>query len=549
MQKALNDDKEKNNNGNNINKGDLNDTSQNGKQSSSPLPLDQISSSSSSHKTKTMEEKIERMLERWSGKQVLNTRRIITDEFIDKRQDISNVKKEGKITTVIFEPIRPVSIFDVCDVLVIGAGPAGLSASIAAKRAGADVILMERFGCFGGVITTVGMETLGWYRYEGVVDTQGIGIEMERLAERMGGTVKWPYNDSSCLDADYFKYVADYLIKESGVRPLLHTFAVEVIMNGKIIEGVITESKSGRQAILAKRVIDCSGDADVAYLAGCSYKKTPKDEMLGVSTVFGCSGVNKDQFLKYVKENPATYKDWSKGWQLDTTGKEENLPSPYLDKEFDKAKEMGILPKDSKNIGGSWSSLTDAGEATNLNLVYISNYDGTDVRDLTNAEIQGRKECFDAIKALKAVVPGFENAKLRTFGMTLGVRDTRKIIGKYNLTGQDVRNQAKFTDSIGIFPEFIDGYNILILPTTGRYFEVPYGCLVPIEADNLLVAGRCVAGDKTSHTAMRNMMACTVTGQGAGVAAAISIRQNVTTSSIDINLVQEELVRQNVRIH
>ena len=135
VQKALNDDKEKNNNGNNINKGDLNDTSQHGKQSSSPLPLDKISSSSSSHKTKTMEEKIERMLERWSGKQVLlYTRRIITDEFIDKRQDISNVKKEGKITPVIFEPIRPVPIFDVCDVLVIGAGPAGLSASIAAKR-------------------------------------------------------------------------------------------------------------------------------------------------------------------------------------------------------------------------------------------------------------------------------------------------------------------------------------------------------------------------------------------------------------------------------
>ena len=108
--------------------------------------------------------------------------------------------------------------------------------------------------------------------------------------------------------------------------------------------------------------------------------------------------------------------------------------------------------------------------------------------------------------------------------MTIGTRDSRKIIGQYNLTSEDVRNEARFDDAIGIFPEFIDGYNILILPTTGRYFQVPYGCTVPPKVKNLLVGGRCVAGDKTSHCAMRNMMACTVTGQGAGVAAAVSIK-------------------------
>ena len=128
-----------------------------------------------------------------------------------------------------------------------------------------------------------------------------------------------------------------------------------------------------------------------------------------------------------------------------------------------------------------------------------------------------------ALRALKNYVPGFEKAKLRNFCMTLGVRDTRKIVGRYNLTEADVMQEAKFADSIGIFPEFIDGYNILILPTTGRYFEVPYSCMVPEKIENLLVAGRCVAGDQTSHAAMRNMMACTVTGQGAGVAAAVSV--------------------------
>merc|ERR1712048_1360881 len=106
------------------------------------------------------------------------------------------------------------------------------------------------------------------------------------------------------------------------------------------------------------------------------------------------------------------------------------------------------------------------------------------------------------------------------------------------------KNQAEFEDSIGVFPEFIDGYNILILPTTGRYFQVPYGCLVPPKVDNLLVAGRCVAGDKTSHAAMRNMMACTVSGQGAGVAAAVSVQEGTSTSAVDRKQVQAELQRQ-----
>jgi len=436
-----------------------------------------------------------------------------------------------------------------CEVLVVGGGPSGLSAALAARRAGAEVILMERFGCFGGCITTVGMETLAWYRYEGTTDVQGIGIEMERLAAQMGGTVKWPYNESECLDADFFKVVADHLVRTSGVRPLLHTFATDVIMDGNTIRGVITESKSGRRAIIADRVIDCTGDADIAYMAGAEYRKTAKNEMMGMTTVFNASGVDKDEFVKYTEKNPATYQDWSRTWDQETTGKEDSLKSPYLDREFEEARALGVIPPQTTNIGGSWSALTKAGEATNLNLAHMMEVDATDVEDLTRAEMEGREQAMYALQALKSVVPGFENAKLRNFGMTIGTRDSRKIIGRYNLTSEDVRNEAKFEDTIGIFPEFIDGYNILILPTTGRYFQVPYGCLVPPSVQNLLVAGRCVAGDKTSHCAMRNMMACTVTGQGAGTAAAVSLKEGLGTHDVDVKVVQEELVRQGVRIH
>jgi len=133
--------------------------------------------------------------------------------------------------------------------------------------------------------------------------------------------------------------------------------------------------------------------------------------------------------------------------------------------------------------------------------------------------------------------------------MTVGTRDSRKIVGRYNMTGDDVCNQGRFDDAVGIFPEFVDGYNILILPTTGRYFQVPYGCLVPeTGANNLLVAGRSVAGDRVSHAAMRNMMACTVTGQAAGVAAAISLKDKVSTRSVDVKRVQAELARQGARL-
>jgi hypothetical protein len=156
---------------------------------------------------------------------------------------------------------------------------------------------------------------------------------------------------------------------------------------------------------------------------------------------------------------------------------------------------------------------------------------------------------MQAIKAMNHFAPGFEKAKLRTFGMTIGVRDTRKIVGRTNLTEHDVRNEARFADSIGIFPEFIDGYGVLVLPTTGRYFEIPYGALLPQKIENLLVAGRCIAGDEISHAAVRSMMCCTVTGQGAGVAAAVSIKDGVGLRDLDIGHLQAELLRQKVRIH
>jgi ribulose 1,5-bisphosphate synthetase/thiazole synthase len=451
--------------------------------------------------------------------------------------------------TTIAEPARSLEVVLETDVLVVGSGPGGLAAALAAARGGVRTALIDRNGCFGGNITQVGVEGFAWYRHEQTVDCEGIGIEFEQRAKAMGAAMPEPQSLSHALDAEMFKWVADVLVEEAGVAPLLHRLCVAPIMQGRAVAGAIIESKAGRQAILAKRVIDATGDADIATRAGAPVFKTPKEKMMAVSVMFSMSGVSKQRFIDAVKADPQTYADWSGNgeWDYETTGKEDKLFSPFLRKPFQKALEAGLIPPYLKTIAGTWGTVTDQGDLTYLNLVHVPEIDGTDPDDLTAGEIRGRREAIYALEALRKFMPGCENAKLRNFGMTLGIRDTRKIDALYNLTANDVREQGRFDDAIGIFPEFIDGYGILILPTTGRYWQVPYRALVPKGVDRLLVAGRCIGGDHVSHASARNMMCCAVSGQGAGVAAAISVRRDQPLDRLDIGAVQAELARQGAR--
>ena len=449
----------------------------------------------------------------------------------------------------ITEPAREIDVVHETDVLVVGSGPGGLAAAMAAARAGVKTTLVERHGCFGGNITQVGVEGFAWYRHEATVDSEGIGIEFEERAKAMGAAMPEPQSLSHALDAEMFKYVADVLVQEAGVEPMLHRSFVAPIIEAGEIRGIITESKAGREAILARRVIDGTGDADVATRAGAKVHKTPREEMMSVSVMFSMTGVNKQRFIDAVKADPQTYNDWKGGgeWQIETTGKEDEMFSPFLRKPFKQAVKAGVIPASLATIAGTWGAVSDQGDLTYLNLIHLS-ADGTDPADLTRGEMEGRRQAVHAVEALKHFMPGCEGAKLRNFGMTLGIRDTRKIDALYNMTAADVREQGRFDDSIGIFPEFIDGYGLLILPTTGRYFHVPYRALVPQGVQGLLVAGRSIGGDKVSHAAVRNMMCCAVSGQGAGVAAAISLQHDQPFDRIDIGKVQAELRRQGARL-
>src|SRR6202050_3820400 len=280
----------------------------------------------------------------------------------------------------VLEVARSVDVVLETDVLVVGSGPGGLAAALAAARAGARTALIDRNGCFGGDITQGGGAGFAWYRHEHTVDGEGIAIEFEERAKAMGAAMPEPQSLSHALDAEMFKWVADVLVQEAGVTPLLHRLGVAPIMENGPSRGVIPESKAVAGGILAKRVIDATGDADIATRAGAPVNKTPKEKMMSVSVMFSMSGVNKQRFIEAVKADPQTYADWSGNneWDYETTGKEDQLFSPFLRKPFQKALAAGIIPPNLHTIARTWGLGSGAGGAAHLNLVHVPEIDGTD---------------------------------------------------------------------------------------------------------------------------------------------------------------------------
>ncbi len=217
------------------------------------------------------------------------------------------------------------------------------------------------------------------YRREQTVEAGRLGWEFEQRAKEMGAAVPESQSLSYELDSEGFTLVPDRLVEEAGIHAMLHRQFVAPLMDGDTIIGIVTESKAGREAILAHRVIDATGDADVATRAGAPVHQTPVVEMMAASVMFHLAGVDKTTFLQGGAEDPQTYRDWAAGeFAAETDEKDADLYSPYLGKPFEKAIADGVLPVHLNTIGGTWGAMHDTGELTYMNLVHLAGCDGTD---------------------------------------------------------------------------------------------------------------------------------------------------------------------------
>ena len=433
---------------------------------------------------------------------------------------------------------RQTQVLLTCDVAVAGGGPAGIAAAVGAAKAGAKVVLIERFSCLGGNVTAAAVEPPSWYRQEKTTMPGGVQKEIEDRMIALGATSECTFRPSTGLtyDTEMYKYMADRYIEEYGIVPVLHCLAVFPYIENGTAKGVITESKSGRTVILAQRVIDCTGDADLVARAGAPVRKgDEKTGKLSAGTLkFFATEVDLEKLESAMDADPDN---------------RDPLIHKLYTGAFERAEAAGEPPLE-KSLGRMFYSPIPPNDI-NINLAtYDRELDGTDVRSLTGSEIQQRKTALEVLRRFRQYgkEDGLGEAKLRNFAMTVGVRETRRIVGDYTLSAEDVYGQKRFDDTIGVFPVYMDGEDVKEIPYTDAYFQVPFRIMIPQGVENLLAAGRCISCSRDSVPTTRQMDFCMVTGQAAGAASALSIRQGVTARGVDIGLLQEELTRQGLRV-
>jgi len=404
------------------------------------------------------------------------------------------------------------------DVIVAGGGTAGIAAAVAAARNGADTILIERYGFLGGTMTAGLVNPFMTFHAGKEQIIKGIFQEIiDRLKDTGGYDEK-----TKAFDSEIMKLVLDQMIKEADVKLLLHTYITDALVTKEnIIKGIEAYNKSGRQVVLGKVIIDATGDGDVAVMAGAPYEKGREEDGLTqpMTLNFRMGGVD-------VERMPSREK---------------------INKLFEEAKAKGEIKIPRENV--LYFPTTRRGEI-HFNTTRIVKVDGTKADDLTYAEIEGRRQMAELIKFLKEKVPGFENAYLLMSAVQVGVRETRRIIGEYVLTGEDVIKARKFSDVIarGSYPIDIhsptgEGTVIKKLPP-GESYDIPYRCIVPKKVENLLIAGRCISCTHEAQAAIRVIPIVVAIGQAAGTAAALAAKLHASRREMNVPLLQEALKKQ-----
>lgn len=389
----------------------------------------------------------------------------------------------------VVQPQRTLPLLHETDVLVVGGGSAGVMAALAARRAGAKTAILERYGYFGGlwtggmVLLVIGTHVKDGGRKKKVVC--GIGDELlERLTKVNGGIIgQQGGSHNPTVDPEATKFIMDEMIREAGVNVFFHGWGADAIMDGKAVRGVVFESKAGRQAILAKVVVDTTGDGDVFAAAGAEY----------VQRTYAIGTVHRHGNMDRVEK--------------DKTPADKKLPPLG-----------GVTPEPSV----TW--VNTRGPKGN----------GLDIAELSQLEMDLRRDAWNRLRQIRQT-PGYEKVFLVDTAPQLGVRITRVLVGACTLTYKESREGRKFPDVVAVGGA--QGAN------HGEW-PIPYGVLVPKEIDNLLTAGRSVSADEKLLDDTRLIAACLTTGHAAGAAAAVAAQMGCRPRDVDIAKVQKLLRQQ-----
>jgi hypothetical protein len=434
------------------------------------------------------------------------------------------------------EPERSTALLEQVDVLVVGGGPAGIAAAVAAARAGASVSLVERYGFFGGMATAGWTATIcGLYYLDAqrtpIFVNDGFAREFAERLVAMGGCLgAWPHRDTAVAPYTvvFFKLLCDALVSEQpNISVHLHSTLADVLVDQGLIRGVMIQNKRGRHAIGAKLVIDATGDADVATFAGVPLQQ---DELIQYpSMMFAMQDVDFGEVIK-----------------AGAQGLKHVVEAATAAGEFTPTRRDGnIIP-------------TLRGGEVYVAMTRVANPDGTPVDasdpvQLTRAELEGRRQAVACAELLVKRMPGFENAYLADIAPQLGVRETRKIVGEVTLQREDILGARKWDDAIcnGAWPiecHLPEGETEWSFLELDSWYQIPYRSLVPVGIDNLFAVGRCISADHDALASTRVMGNCFAIGQAAGIAAAQAAQRGQTTRELDVAGLQAALRGAGVKL-
>ena len=442
-------------------------------------------------------------------------------------------------TGTIEEPARQVPLYGEYEVAVLGGGPAGIAAAVAASRAGRRTLLIERYGFLGGMGTAAGVTNFcGLHaNVHGEMHrvVQGIATDLLGRIDRLGG-LNAPHLIlgkifAQAYDTAAYKIAADDLLASHKVDVLFHALGAGVVMHDeRRINALMVETKAGRQAVRAGVFIDCSGDGDLAAWVGAPFEVGDNEgHMLFPSMMFRLNGVDPEKAGEAWRTIPALMEE------AEAAGTH-------------KFPRKGAIVRPQRS-GIEWR----------VNFTQLARKDGTAVNglepdELTRGEIEGRQQAIQAFEFLRTV-PGFEKSYIVDLPPQLGIRETRRVVGGYMLSGEDVLGCASFPDSIGVngwpMEQHVAGdvvFKFPPIPQSRGFNELPYRMLVPERVDNLLMAGRCASMTHDGQSAARVSGACFAMGEAVGSAAALALSGNTIPRDIGSEKLQQALKEQGAFI-